>query len=426
MLTWIVAHSDPLCNFLTPLLIGFSPAQLRHALNCIEALLVCTSKHKTLSALTRLLRLPHADEYALADFFRASPWESAAIQKALTLFLLQIVCQIQHKTGWRLLFLRIDDALCPKDVATSALEAVTFHYDHSQPRRQKGKFTNSSRYVTLGLQLGSVQFVLAWRLYLPHKLIKQLNRTRTAETKLTFQKLPTLVAQMLDEIAPHLPKHCRVYVLFDTWYDNQHLQKQIRAHGWHWMCATRSNRNVSDRPLSHWWSHLNHQRITRVVVRSATRRHVYSTRHTVGQLRHYPAPVVAIISKRKQRDTSPAYFLCSDTTLSVQTILKYYGYRWQAEVDNWFLKERFGLADYRVQSVDAILRWHTLVFAAYAFVQYQRIAPLLKDPTAQLQPLGDTLRDHQREHVRQTVRCIADLVRQGHSDDELLDLLVPD
>jgi peptidoglycan/xylan/chitin deacetylase (PgdA/CDA1 family) len=426
MLTWIVAHSDSLCNFLAPLLIGFSPAQLRHALNCIEALLVCTSKHKTLSALTRLLRLPHADEFALADFFRASPWESAPIQKAVTLFLLQTGCQIQQKTGWRLLFLRIDDALCPKDVDTRALEAVTFHFDHRQPRRQKGNFTNSSRYVTLGLQLGPVQFVLAWRLYLPQKLVKQLNRTRSIETKLTFHKLPTLVIQMLDEIAPHLPKRCRVYVLFDTWYDNQHVQKKIRSFGWHWICGTRSNRNVSDRPLSHWWSHLNHQRITRVVVRSATRRHTYSTRQLVGQLRHYPDPVVAIMSKRKTRDTSPAYLLCSDTTLSVHTIMKYYGYRWQAEVDNWFLKERFGLADYRVQSVEAILRWHTLVFAAYAFVQYQRIVPLLKDSTAQLQPLGDVLRDHQREHVRQTVRCIADLVRQGHGDDELLDLLVPD
>jgi hypothetical protein len=268
--------------------------------------------------------------------------------------------------------------------------------------------------------------VLAWRLYLPRKLVKQLNRTRTSETKLTFHKLTTLVAQMLDEIAPHLPKGCRVYVLFDAWYDNQHLQKQIRAHGWHWICATRSNRSLSDRPLSHWWSHLNHQRITRVVVRSATRSHTYSTRFIIGRLRHYPDPVVAIISKRKKRDTSPAYFLCSDTTLSVQTILKYYGYRWQAEVDNWFLKERFGLADYRVQSVEAILRWHTLVFAAYAFVQYQRIAPLLKDSKAHLQPLGDVLREHQREHVRQTVRCIADLVRQGHPDDALLDLLLPD
>ena len=210
MLTWIVAHSDSLCNFLTPLLIGFSPAQLRHALNCIEALMVCPSKHKTLSALTRLLRLPHADEFALADFFRTSPWESAPIQKALTLFLLQTVVKIQQRTGWRWLFLRIDDGLCPKDVATSALEAVTLHYDHCQPRRQKGNFTNSSRYVTLGLQLGPVQFVLAWRLYLPHKLIKQLNRTRTSETKLAFHKLTPLVGPMLDEIAPHLPTGCHV------------------------------------------------------------------------------------------------------------------------------------------------------------------------------------------------------------------------
>jgi hypothetical protein len=425
MLTWIVAHSDTVCNFLTPLLIGFSPAQIRHALNCVEALLVCATKHKTLSALTRLLRLPYADEFALADFFRASPWESAPVQQALTLFLLQIVCKIQHRTGWRWLFVRIDDALCPKDVATRALEAVTFHFDHCQSRRQKGKFTNSSRYVTLGLQLGPVQCVLAWRLYLPRKLVKQLNRTRTGETKLTFHKLTTLVEQMLDEIAPHLPRGCRVYVLFDAWYDNQHLQKQIRAHGWHWICATRSNRSLSDRPLSHGWLHLNHQRITRVVVRSATRSHTYSTRSLIGRLRHYPDPVVAIISKRKKRDLSPAYFLCSDTTLRVPTILKYYGYRWQAEVDNWFLKERFGLADYRVQSVEAIWRWHTLVFAAYAFVQYQRIAPLLKDSKAQLQPVGDVLREHQREHVCQTVRCIADLVRQGHSDEELLDLLLP-
>jgi len=426
MLTWIVAHSDTLCNFLSPLLIGFSPAQLRHALNCLEALLVCNSPPKTLSALTRLLRLPHADEFALADFFRASPWPSAPIQQALTVLLLQTVCQIQKQTGGRLLFLRIDDALCPKDIDTRALEAVTFHFDHRQPRRQKGKFTNSSRYVMLGMQLGPVQFVLAWRLYLPHKLIKALHRTRSSEAKLTFHKLTALVAQMLDEIAPHLPKGCRVYVLFDTWYDNQHLQKKIRAHGWHWICATRSNRNVSDRPLRHWWSHLDHQRITRVVVRSATRRHTYSTRHIVGPLRHYPDPVVAIISKRKQRDPSPAYFLCSDTTLRVQTIVKYYGYRWQAEVDNWFLKERFGLADYRVHSVEAILRWHTLVFAAYAFVQYQRVLPLLKDSKAHLQPTGEVLRDHQREHVQQTVRCIADLVRQGHRDDELIALLVPD
>jgi len=214
-----------------------------------------------------------------------------------------------------------------------------------------------------------------------------------------------------------------VYVLFDSWYDNHHLERFIRAHGWHWICATRSNRSLSDRPLCQWWGHLAHQRIDHITVRSATRRHVYHTRHITGQLRRYPDPVIAIISKWDRRDAHPAYFLCSDTTLSVRTIFKYYGNRWQAEVDNWWLKEQFGLADYRLHAVEAIQNWHALVFAAYAFIQYRRVCPLLDGAQARLQPLGDVLSEHRQGQVRQSVLEIAALVRQGLSDTDLLQVL---
>lgn len=427
MLTWIVAHSETLCNFLKPLLVGFSEAQEQHALNFIEALLVCPAKHKTLAALTRLLRLAHADEYALADFFRVSPWEAGAVQRAVTGFLLRVVAQLQVKTGWRLLFLSVDDALCRKDVATHALEVVGLHYDHVTQRRQQGHYTNGSRYVSLHLQFGPVQFTLAWRLYLKRAQVKQLNRERRphGQPGLCYHKLTTLVEEMLTEIASGIPANCRVYVLFDAWYDNHLLQRFIRAHGWHWICTTRSNRRLGDHLLAQWWTHLGHQRLVPVTVRSATRSRTYATRHLVARLRRYPDPVIAIISKRDRRDTHPAYFLCSDTSLSVRCILKYYGYRWQAEVDNWFLKERFGLADYRLQSVEAILNWHALVFAAYAFLQYQRTLPLLKHPNAKLRPLGDLLLEHQQWHARQTVYAIARLVRQGMSDAELVEVLLP-
>jgi hypothetical protein len=422
MLTWIVTYSDAVCNFFVPLLIGFSSAQQRHALNVIEALLVCPFKHKTLCALTRLLGLPHADEFALADFFRVSPWDSLPLQQTLTQCLLRTVCAIQQRTGWRLLFLSVDDALCPKDVATQALDAVSFHYDHVQPRRQSGKFTNSSAYVLVHLQLGPVQFTLTWRLYLKRKQVAKLNRQRAARAlpKLTYRKLSELVEEMLTEIAPQLPKGCKVYLLFDAWYDNHRLLQFIRQQGWHWICATRSNRVLSERPLSQWWYHLNHQRSARVALRSATRSHTYSTRYVVGRLRRYPDTVIAIISKRERRDAHPAYFLSSDVTLSVRCLLKYYGNRWQTEVDNRYLKERFGLADYRLHSVEAIQHWHVLVFAAYAFLQYQRARPLLQDAHATLPPLSDVLLAHQQWHVRQTVCQLAALVRQGTSDAELL------
>jgi hypothetical protein len=409
---WIVAHSDALCNFLLPLLVELNSSQQRHALNVVAALLVCTRlKHRTLAALTRVLRVPHADHFACADFFRASAWSAERVQQAVMRFLLQTVAQVQCLTGWRLLFLSIDDALAPKDVATTALEAVTFHHDHVEQRRQKKHFTKASRYVTLHLQLGSVQFTLAWRLYLSRKQVQRLTQARrgTDQPRLTYHSLVELAEAMLAEIAPHLPSACRVYVLFDSWYDGHHLERFIQSHGWHWICATKSNRVVHDRSLSQWWTHLGHQRITSVVVRSATRSRRYATRFVVGRLRRYPQPVIAIISNRARRDQPPAYFLCSDTSLTVRTILKYYGYRWQAEVDNWYLKERFGLADYRVQSYEAILRWHTLVFVAYAFLQYRRVVPLLSNPKAALPDLPEVLAAHQHEHLRQTVCYIATL-----------------
>ena len=219
---WIVAHSDALCNFLLPLLAELTGPQQRHALNVVAALLVCTRlKHRTLAALTRVLRVPHADQFACADFFRCSAWSAAQVQQALMRFLLQTVVRIQQVTGWRLLFLSVDDALAPKDVATTALEAVTFHHDHVEQRRQKKHYTNASRYVTVHLQLGAVQLALAWRLYLSRKQVQRLNRARreTGQPVLRYHSLVELVETMLGEIAPQLPTACRVYVLFDSWYE---------------------------------------------------------------------------------------------------------------------------------------------------------------------------------------------------------------
>ncbi len=427
MPAWIITHSDALCNFLLPLLVDFSPAQQRHALNLIDALLVCTAKHKTLAALTRLLHLPHADEYAVADFFRVSPWSGPIVRQALTRFLLHTIAQIQARTGWRLLFLGVDDSHCRKDAQTHALQAVDWHYDHVIVRHQKGRCSKASHYVSVHLQLGPVQFTLNWRLYLKRSQVTRFNRQRRQQglPLLTFHTLPELVEEMLTEIAPALPAACRVYVLFDSWFDGYHLELFLHQQGWHWICATRSKRNLSGRPLSSWWNHLGHQRLQRIRWRTATRSHTYLTRHLVGRLRRYPDPVIAIISKRDRGDRHPYYFLCSDVHLSVACILKYYRFRWECEVDNWFLKERFGLADYRLHSVEAIQNWHTLVFAAYAFLQYRRVQALVDDAHPPLSPLPAILAAHHTEHARQTILHIAHRTRQGASDAELLASFFP-
>lgn len=79
----IIQHFEPLCAFLLPLIATLSEPQQRHALNVVGALLVCTHKHKCLTTLTAMLRLPHADHFALADFFGQSTWDPLEVRRAV-------------------------------------------------------------------------------------------------------------------------------------------------------------------------------------------------------------------------------------------------------------------------------------------------------------------------------------------------------
>lgn len=66
-----------------------------------------------------------------------------------------------------------------------------------------------------------------------------------------------------------------------------------------------------------------------------------------------------------------------------------------------------------------------MVFAAYAFVQYRRVNPLLSEPQANLESLPEVLAKHQRWHAEQTVKHIAARVRAGARDAELIEMLLP-
>lgn len=424
---WIIDHSGDVCQFLLPLLVGLNAAQQRHALNFVGALLTCTAKRKVLTVLTAMLRVAHADHYALADFFRASPWDAVSVREAVLKRVMQTVMALQAQLGEPRVFLSIDDALCRKDMATRALEAVGFFFDHVAQRRQRGRYTNSSKYVTVCLRIGAWKFPLTWRLYLKHDQVRRLNRERRAVglPPLVYHSLHDLVHEMLSEVAPLLPVDVQVYVLFDSWYAAKGLFLRIRARGWHWICRARSNRVLSDVPLCQWWTKLASQRVRPMRTHSTQGSHTYYTRLTRGRLRRYPDEVVAVISKRTRRDRFPAYFLCSDRRLRAETILKYYGFRWQSEVDNFLIKERFGLADYRVQSFRAISRWHTLVFAAYAFVAVRQAERWLAHPCSQPLSPSEVLDEQRRWHARNLVCYIAHRARQGCSDRQLLDELMP-
>lgn len=228
--------------------------------------------------------------------------------------------------------------------------------------------------------------------------MRRLNRERPPEQRLHFRKKTTLAYARLAEFRQRLPAGLQGYVLFDSWYAANRLLTFCRRRGWQVVCAIKSNRLFDHQKLSHWSQALPHQRYQRVQL-SATdgRQRLYLVRSRQGRLTHLSFDVWVLISKRHPRDTHPQYFLCTDLALSAQHILSIYQKRWPVEVDNFYVKQHVGLADFRVQSYEAIEKWCAVVFLALVFLQWRlHHAP----PKEARQSLADVVRHHRYEHAR--------------------------
>ena len=259
-------------------------------------------------------------------------------------------------------------------------------------------------------------------MYLRRKTVRKLNRQRAPSQRLSYASKYTLVQQMLEELQPLLPDDFTVYVLFDSWYTAAKLITFIRRQGWHAICALKSNRilkrpgprtgkpgrpPVVRRQVRQWAHELRYTPYTRARVKAADDTvTTYLVRSLTGRLNRVPFDVCVLISKRTRRDKRPAYFLCTDLTLNPQAVLKYYLLRWPCEVDNWYLKEALGLADYQMQKLEAIAKYHAVVFLALAYLQWRAVRIKLRDRTAQ-PTLADVIRQHRQQHYRQLVEAVA-------------------
>ena len=164
------------------------------------------------------------------------------------------------------------------------------------------------------------------------------------------------------------------------------------------ICAIKSNRKFDDKKRSQWPQALRHQRYQRVQLAAADQRlRTYLVRTLRGKLTKLSFEVCVLISYRHHRDKRPKYFLCTDLTLSAQQILPIYQKRWPIEVDNFYVKQHLGLADFLVQSYEATEKWFAVVFLALVFLQGRLNHAHAKEPW---HSLADVVRQHRYEHAR--------------------------
>ncbi len=403
MLKLIIQPSTVLLNFVLSLCITLSKPQRLHLLRTVEALIV-SDERKTLSGLYRQW-VEAPDVSAVADFFRVSPWSAQEMGIALNQFVMNDVIRRAKAKGIEpTIFVSIDDSLTQKDKGTTALEAVAWFHDHNASTKKKSVYSNGATHISCRVQVGEYSYTFAWRMYLREKTVRRLNRKRPIGERLKFKSKYRLAREMLVELKSFIPKGWRVYILFDSWYASAKLLKFIQRQGksWYVLCTIKSNRTLNGIQVSQLNQRLKHKRYTHVRVLAADgTATTYYVRTVLGYLSQVPFPVCVLISRRHPRDNNPKYYLCTDLSLSPQTLLNWYQKRWPIEVDYWYLKQRLGLGDFRLHSYGAIHKWYSVVHLALTFLQWQ-----LYEARSRGEPLNsvaDVIQLHRQHHAREVL-----------------------
>jgi hypothetical protein len=394
MLTRILHNSPKLCTFFDQLNLNLSKPQRQHILNLADALLVCDDK-KTLAALQRQF-IEAPDPSNMADFLRISPWSADEVRAALRANQVAWAIAQAERLGLpKIISINIDDSLGKKDKATCCLEPVDWFHDHSESTPKKPRFKKAFCYLVCTLRIGDIVVTVDLRLYLREKTVRRLNRQRPADQRIPFYSKNHLARLMLQALRPLLPKGWTVYVQFDSWYASEKLITDVRRQGWHVTCGLKGNRRLNGKRLDQLAYALRHKRHILVPVTAANGRiRIYYVRETTGHLRHVPDTVRVYFSKRHPRETALAYFMSTDLTRSAQVALQGYGGRWSCEVDNFYLKTQLGLADFRVQSYEAVDKYLVAVQATWAYVERR----FEQERSAQVKTYGDIIRRHRDEH----------------------------
>lgn len=424
MLPTILQHSAVLVAFIASINPALYQPQMRHLRNLVDAMLVCSGK-KTLSNLYRQI-MGEPDGKTAADFLRESPWEREDVGQGRKEFMLLQFLAFAKKLGLAKIMVSLDDSTGKKDKATRHLEAVCFHHDHNDGSKKKPSFVNGFVYVEVHLQIGWIGFTWDTRLFLRESIVRKLNRQREPEQRLPYRSKYALAHAMLTELAAMLPKGYSVVVLFDSWYSSAKLIKFCRRQGWQVVCAVKSNRRIDKKRVDHHDQALRHKHYQKVELQALDPLRpapVYYVRTVTGHLENISEPVCAIISRRHKGDPRPKFFVYTDLSLSAQEALRLYQRRWPVEVDNFYLKEGLGLADFRTQSFEATDKWFAVTLVCINYLQYQQAQSYVE--TGKLPRLADLIRQHRWTHLENVIRRIAQEAHQTGNVEEVIQRHLP-
>ncbi len=409
-----------------------SKPQRRHFVTVLLALLLCREP-RTLTGLRRQVSGGRSVA-ALSRFLSAAPWsaeELAATWRARFDAQVAPLVAADHAR---------QRANRPRRRGRPAGPVVTGYLigDDSTMPKPKGKkmggvgrhYSTTAGKPVLGHSLVQGLYVVAGRRC---PLAPQLYRQQAvcAAEGVPFRSKIALMAERIRAFAP--PPGTRTHVLLDSWYGAKAIWRAARARGFTITTGLKSNRalRVADAADPRGW---RWQRLGEYAAALPADAYTAVTRPTPEGNRTVYAHVVAtrvrklyrcqVIILREALDaplSQARYWASSDLAADVPTLVGHIAARWQVEVFFADAKGVLGLDQYQLMTATALVRFWTLVLAAYVFLDEER------HRLQQAQPghvtIGDAQRVVQRIHRRHLLGWLQQQFQRGATAEEMSALL---
>lgn len=279
-------------------------------------------------------------------FLAKGKWDDKKLEETQKRESFQEILELSRKNKSPL-FVSIDDTVLPKTVPSSKAKRPTqgagWHYSHLE-----GK-------VVYGFQVYAA-IVGTGDTSLCHCLKRCCLENKTK-------------INMTLDIIHDLPDHTAAYLLMDSWYTNPSILNACREKHCHLIGAMKTNRilypdgnRTSAADLA---SSLDPGCFHPVTVKGRT----YMVYRYEGPLNKIDHAVVLLSYPNASvgKKNALRVFLCSDTSLSDETILGYYANRWAIEVFFRSHKRYLGLKSFMVRSAKAFDRLLLILSVAHFF-----------------------------------------------------------
>lgn len=386
----------------------FSRPQYRHFVTMLVALLLCQGP-RTLTNLFRTIA-GAGSVASLSRFLAEAPWDASAVAT-------RWCRRFREQVAPEVTALHAEQrAARPRRRGRPKATRVTGYLigDDSTMHKRRGKkmeglgkhYSTTERRVLTGHSLVQALYVVAGRRC---PLAPQLYRQQAVCTAegVAFASKVDLMAERIRSFEPAADTH--THVLLDSWYSAKAIWSAARARGFDISSGLKANRliRIADPEAKNGWrwqdlstyaskrADADYQEVVWPNQEGPGRTvWVHTITTTVRNLGRCQVMLVRESLSAPLKEVR--FWASSDLDADAAALIRHLAVRWDIEVLFADTKDLLGLDQYQVMTATAILRFWTLVLAAYVFLEEERAR--LAACTDQHVTIGDAQRVIQRAH----------------------------